>query len=227
MTTDYNDIRALLGLTFEIEGLLMLTERRAEMTPAEVSQMLIDKCARLMDGVNSLTAAAEAAVASAAPEDPVAPAMVSQAECAEEDNAGVDNEIAEAVVYEETADADIEPQPEDEIIMEVVEEEEPVPAPVAETEPTPVVEHEPIVAPIAPAPAPVKQAKTITLTLNDRFRFRRTLFGGSDAMMNETVTALSAITNPDDITDFITNDLCWNMDDPEVADFLAIVEAAR
>ena len=224
MTTDNNDIRALLGLTFEIEGLLMLTERRAEMTPAEVSQMLIDKVARLMDGVRSLTASSSESSASPIPaEEPVVSAHVAQVETAEEEIRAEDNEIAEAAVFEETSDADIDLQPEEEIaeeeIAEVVEEVPSaisVQAPVSE--PAPSSEQ---------AATPAKAAKTITLTLNDRFRFRRTLFGGSDAMMNETVSALSAITNPADITDFITNDLCWNIDDPAVADFLAIVEAAR
>lgn len=222
MTTDNTDIRALLGLTFEIEGLLMLTERRAEMTPAEVSQMLIDKCARLMDGVASLTASADSAQSSIPADEPVVTAPVAEPETVEEEIRTEENDgIADAAAYEEVADADIEPQPEEEIIAEAVEEV-PVQAPVS----SPVT---PIAVPSAPEQpaAPAKPAKTISLTLNDRFRFRRTLFGGSDAMMNEMVTALSAITNPDDIADFITNDLCWSIDDPEVADFLAIVEAAR
>lgn len=219
MTTDNTDIRALLGLTFEIEGLLMLTERRAEMTPAEVSQMLIDKCARLMDGVASLTASADSAPSSIPADEAVVTAVptAEQQPVEEEIRIEENDGIADAAAYEEVADADIEPQPEEEIASETVEEV-PVPTPVQ----APAVSS----APEQPA-APAKPAKTITLTLNDRFRFRRTLFGGSDAMMNETVTALGAITNPDDIADFITNDLCWSIDDPEVADFLAIVEAAR
>lgn len=222
MTTDNTDIRALLGLTFEIEGLLMLTDRRAEMTPAEVSQMLIDKCARLMDGVASLTASAASAPSSIPADEPVVTAPIAEPETVEEEIRTEENDgIADAAAYEEVADADIEPQPEEEIAAEAVEEV-PVQAPVS----SPVTPTAVPSAPEQPA-APAKPAKTITLTLNDRFRFRRTLFGGSDAMMNETVTALSAITNPDDIADFITNDLCWSIDDPEVADFLAIVEAAR
>lgn len=223
MTTDNNDIRALLGLTFEIEGLLMLTERRAEMTPAEVSQMLIDKCARLMDGISSLTAPSESSASSVPAEEPVVPAQVAQAETVEDEIRTEDNEIAEAAVFEETSDADMTPQTEDEIAEEeITETVEEVSAAISAPAPAPAA------ASYSEQPAaPAKPSKTISLTLNDRFRFRRTLFGGSDAMMNETVAALSAITNPADITDFITNDLCWNIDDPEVADFLAIVEAAR
>lgn len=223
MTTDNNDIRALLGLTFEIEGLLMLTERRAEMTPAEVSQMLIDKCARLMDGISSLTASSESSASPIPAEEPVVPAHVVQVETVEEEIKTEDDEIAEAAVFEETSDADMTPQTEEEIAAEEMTEIlEEVPAALSVKASAPVA-----VPSSEQTSAPAKPSKTITLTLNDRFRFRRTLFGGSDAMMNETVAALSAITNPADITDFITNDLCWNIDDPEVADFLAIVEAAR
>lgn len=219
MTTDNTDIRALLGLTFEIEGLLMLTERRAEMTPAEVSQMLIDKCARLMDGVASLTSSADSAPSSIPADEAVVTAVPTPEQQTVEEEIRIEENdgIADAAAYEEVADADIEPQPKEEIASEAVEEV-PVPTPV-QAPAVPTAPEQPV--------APAKPAKTITLTLNDRFRFRRTLFGGSDAMMNETVTALGAITNPDDIADFITNDLCWSIDDPEVADFLAIVEAAR
>ena len=33
--------------------------------------------------------------------------------------------------------------------------------------------------------------------------------------------------NADDLNDFITNDLCWNPEDQEVADFMAVVAASR
>lgn len=207
MTNSPEDIRSLLGLAFEIEGLLMLAERRDEMTPAEVYGMLQDKCTTLLDGVAALNNSKPAIEAEAEPEpDPVAPSAVEPEAHEEEENEA----IAEAVSYEETEDAEpcspeSEPHP------------EPEPEPVAET----VNESRP--EPVAASAAP----KAITLTLNDKFRFRRSLFGGSDARMSETLAILGSISDPDDLTDFITNDLCWNPEDQEVADFMAVVAASR
>ena len=39
--------------------------------------------------------------------------------------------------------------------------------------------------------------------------------------------ATSVNINADDLNDFITNDLCWNPEDQEVADFMAVVAASR
>ena len=57
-TTTHDEIKSLLGLTFEIEGLLMLAQRRDDMTPAEIYDMLQDKCAALLDGISAITGAA-------------------------------------------------------------------------------------------------------------------------------------------------------------------------
>ena len=71
-----------------------------------------------------------------------------------------------------------------------------------------------------------QQAKELrkALSLNDRFRFRRELFGNSDIRMNETLALIDAMQSYDEAEDYILNDLHWDMDNPEVAEFMKIVQ---
>ncbi len=103
-----------------------------------------------------------------------------------EAGAEIDSEIVDNAQYEEAADADVaqsmpipEPQP----------EPEPEPQPEIQPQPAPVPEPEPEPAP-APAAAKAANPRPITLTLNDKFRFRRSLFGGSDTQMADTLAIL-------------------------------------
>ena len=71
-----------------------------------------------------------------------------------------------------------------------------------------------------------QQAKELrkALSLNDRFRFRRELFGNSDIRMNETLALIDAMHSYDEAEDYILNDLNWDLDNPEVAEFMKIVQ---
>ncbi len=62
-------------------------------------------------------------------------------------------------------------------------------------------------------------------TLNDRFRFRRELFGGDDADFSETLKLLADMESYSEACDYLYNDMMWNRTDPNVADFMAIVAA--
>ena len=68
-----------------------------------------------------------------------------------------------------------------------------------------------------------RSASAIVFTLNDRFRFRRELFGNSEGEMAETVNLLSAMASMSEVEDYLFNDLEWDADNQEVQDFLAIV----
>lgn len=71
-----------------------------------------------------------------------------------------------------------------------------------------------------------QQAKELrkALSLNDRFRFRRELFGNSDIRMNETLALIDAMNSYDEAEDYILNDLNWDIENPEVAEFMKIVQ---
>ncbi len=61
-------------------------------------------------------------------------------------------------------------------------------------------------------------------SLNDRFRFRRELFSNSDVVMNETLSLIDTMGSFDEAEDFFYNNLDWDYDSPEVADFMLIIK---
>lgn len=61
-------------------------------------------------------------------------------------------------------------------------------------------------------------------TLNDRFRFRRELFGNHDVEFNDTLNLVEAMHSFDEAEDYFYNDLQWDKDSPEVIDFMKIIE---
>lgn len=60
-------------------------------------------------------------------------------------------------------------------------------------------------------------------TLNDKFRYRRELFGSNDAMFANALNTLSAMKSLDEALDFLYKDLNWDPDDDNVKDFVATV----
>lgn len=60
-------------------------------------------------------------------------------------------------------------------------------------------------------------------TLNDRFRFRRELFGGNDADFTETLTLLADMDSYDEAAGYLCDDMMWDPENPEVSAFLEIL----
>ena len=60
-------------------------------------------------------------------------------------------------------------------------------------------------------------------TLNDKFRYRRELFGSNDALFADTLDALSAMTSLDEALDYLYNNLGWEPENDDVKDFVATV----
>ena len=60
-------------------------------------------------------------------------------------------------------------------------------------------------------------------TLNDKFRYRRELFGSNDALFADTLNALSAMHNLDEALDYLYNDMGWDPENDNVKDFVATV----
>lgn len=133
---------------------------------------------------------------------------------ADEADADADaEEEAAAVQYEQAEDACMTCQPE--------------PAPVAT--PQPADKPEPIEK---PAPMPVAEPKRaevkeqgFVFTLNDKFRFRRELFGGSDADFADALQVAEAMTSREEVEDYFFNDLCWNPANEDVMAFMDIITA--
>ena len=62
------------------------------------------------------------------------------------------------------------------------------------------------------------------LSLNDRFRFRRELFGGNDEKMNKAIADLNDISSYEESVTYLNDELKWNVEDEAVADFLKLLE---
>lgn len=60
-------------------------------------------------------------------------------------------------------------------------------------------------------------------SLNDRFRFRRELFGNSDTEFADALNMLEAMGNLAEANDYFYGDLQWDPENPEVIDFMQIV----
>lgn len=61
-------------------------------------------------------------------------------------------------------------------------------------------------------------------SLNDRFRFRRELFGGDESKMNKALTDLNNVQTLEDSVKYLINVLNWNVEDEAVADFIKLLE---
>lgn len=61
-------------------------------------------------------------------------------------------------------------------------------------------------------------------SLNDRFRFRRELFGGDEERMNKAISDLNEIHTYEDSVAYLNNELKWNIEDQAVADFMSLLE---
>ena len=161
--------------------------------------------------------------------EPVAEQPV--AEPAIESEPMVEQPVAEPIVVEP------EPVAEQPVAEPAVELEPVAEQPVAESvaEPEPVAEVEPE---LESEPDPDDQPLTLdealqrdmtkdlrqAFSLNDRYRYRRELFGNSDSVMNETLNLIEAMHSFDEAEDYFYNDLQWEHDSPEVADFMVIIK---
>lgn len=61
-------------------------------------------------------------------------------------------------------------------------------------------------------------------TINDRFRFRRSLFEGSNPKFLESLAVIESLDSQEQAADYMTDDLGWDMDNPEVGLFCRIVD---
>lgn len=241
-----NSLETLLKQVLELEGLLLIAEKRGNDVPNLVIDMIKQKAAAIgeMAGVAaSYNKQGIDALPDDEPDDDITVEFVDDEETASAD---------EPVEAESSAPVAAEPEPVVAPEPSVVQPEPaPEPTPVSEPEPTPVDEPEPVEAPtLAPEevepeaeaeefePDPDDQPLTLdealhrdmtkdlrqAFSLNDRYRYRRELFGNSDSVMNETLNLIEAMHSFDEAEDYFYNDLQWEHDSPEVADFMVIIK---
>lgn len=60
--------------------------------------------------------------------------------------------------------------------------------------------------------------------LNDRFRFKRELFGNSDAEFSQAMNMVAAMEDYEEAEEYFLGELGWDAENQEVIDFLAIIK---
>ena len=233
-----------------MEGLILVAQRRGEETPLAVHQLISEKAAQIGAFAAAEKPADEPAKQNAIdalpddePDDDITLEFVDEdADTADEDADAAD-----------TAAADEEPQPEPEVtvvvddepevVVEVVPEPESIEeettaqeAADAESEPEIAADAEPVTADdfttVDDEPVRLDEALQRNMvkdlhhafSLNDRFRYRRELFGNSDQVMEETLNHIESMATFDEAENYFYNDLEWEYDSPEVADFMVIIK---
>lgn len=202
---DQTTCERLLNLTFEIEGLVMLLRERADCAPDEVLPLLRDKVAELNRLAGNDTDSERQARPATEPDpQPEAEEETEEAQSEAIAEATAPEEAEEAAVvasveYEESNDADINLQPS---LFDTPESVERIDARLAR-----------------------ESARDIhrALTINDRFRFKRELFGNSDAQLNDALDVIAAMNSYDEAEDYFYNDLVWDKDSEDVKDFMSVV----
>lgn len=72
-------------------------------------------------------------------------------------------------------------------------------------------------------PIPTRRPVSSVFNLNDKFRFRRELFGNSDAQYVECLDLLSAMSNLDEAKDYLYEDLKWDQSNEDVKAFVELL----
>lgn len=215
-----NDMKGLLNLAYEIEGLLMLRIERGEEASQEMKNLLVGKAGQLLAGLtaeevsavpetadDSAEAVAEAEVSAGveacaenAVEPPVSVTVAEEAAAdVADDTAGDDEAVAENALEEERGDADMPVTVNDTLSAD-----------------SQLTLDEKLARQRA---ADISKA----FTLNDRFRFRRELFRNSDEEFKETVDVIGSMSSMEEAEEYFFNDLCWDETSPVVKEFMAIV----
>lgn len=120
-------------------------------------------------------------------------------------------------------------------IEEKEQQEEYEPATIDDKEETATEETYPLPAPdnINDTPAAVTVDEALqrnmsrdlkkAFTINDRFRYRRELFGNSDIEMNDALNLVEAMQSYAEAEEYFYDMLNWDKQSPEVTDFMAII----
>ena len=243
-------IKDIISKTYELEGLLLLAKSRTETGLEEPLRRLIvakkNEVANMIDDAFGETA--DCSIFEPEPQ-PVEPPADEPIEEIVSDDEPV-NELFDDSLGMEPAD---EPEPYTEPVAEPLAEPEPIAEPVIEPEPIeePVDEPEPDDAPLDEEYDDEEddddddellddEEEGLTLdealqrsmsrdlrrafSLNDRFRYRRELFGNSDVEMNDTLNLVETMHSYSEAEEFFYGDLEWDRESPEVKDFMTIIK---
>ena len=207
-------LNSLLDSIYELEGLVHLALSRDD-SPEALPGLIVRKgkeLAKLSEAV----------------------ALEEEETAAEEPLTEDESEEIDTFEQEVEAEADVDPEAEPEVEVELVYDDEPADDEPADEEPEdyfepePEPEYEPEVEE-KPKPEPKQQGGfeprgRLVFSINDRYRFKRELFSGSDADFNNTLALVASMDNYDEAEDYFLGDLQWDPTSQDVTDFLEILK---
>lgn len=238
------DFKTAKNLAIEIEALVSLAAEEGSDT--EKCSEIINIISLRLNDLKSLLAIGDEAVHDAAAnqeqaeeiiDDMTENAVSESAEFIEAENLEAESQaedpaqIAPDVIPDEVPEADVDTDSCD----------EPKPLENPSNDPVGTIMVEPVVIP--PSPAPVAQnvesapafdlnesvfrrnARDLSkaFTLNDKFRFRRELFGNSNGEFNRAVELVEVMRTPEEAEEYFYEDMGWDSTNPDVKDFMRIV----
>ncbi len=214
------NIEELITINYELEGLLYLALHRGDDTPTKVWDLIREKIESLKSGIITDNCNADAA------EECSTPVVV-------------DEIITEEVIPEKTTEETVI---EDTVTEEVTDDEstdepEEMPIVVKASSSNVATQDElsdetkrPVTEPTAELRLDEKLARQNSVnlrkafSLNDRFRFKRELFGNSDERMNEALDRVEAMHSVEEAHNYFYDTLHLDKKSPDVIDFMEIVE---
>lgn len=194
-------IQDIIDNIYELEGLMREIDVRADDAPRDLYECARVKAEAILAQVSTLNTNVE----------PVTESEVLTTE-----------DLASSSDTPEVLDEEIPSIPQPEVIEETI-----VTDPIEEqTIDVPV--HDPLFdTPVNEVEMPARQINRPPLrsmfTINDLFKFRRELFGNSEADFNEVLSLVSGMSSYSEAEDYFYGYLCWPADSEPVTEFMGII----
>ena len=236
------DIRKLLAAAYELEGLLLLAEQRGKETPLSLVETIKEKISDIAL-MASPTISQETVQTKPETESDKAEQESAEYEVAEAPNTSESEAPEEVEFYapDNTYTADTSHEE-----PEVFEEAEEPAGDIADNETysleetaIPEAEDKASKDEVAEDKQSNDDDKSLTMdevfirnkskdlrnafSINDKFRFRRELFGNNATEMNDAINLVDAMKSYAEAEDYFYNDLGWNPEAEEVNEFMTII----
>ena len=230
-------LNSLLDSIYELEGLVHLALNRDD-SPAALPELIVRKGRELSSLAEALTRDEDEGKPEMMPETDVtvsAPQEIPEAQpdhtamgIHKPDPAEVVETVVPAAVVSDVAEVSGHaPEVASHAAPAAVVDPSPAPAVIPSESHVALVEER--VHIVDPAPGAGRQVSTeprgrLVFSINDRYRFKRELFDGSDAGFNNTLALVASMENYDEAEDYFLGELQWDQKKPEVIDFLEILK---
>lgn len=229
-------LNSLLDSIYELEGLVHLALNRDD-SPAALPELIVRKGRELSSLAEALTRdedegkpemMTEADVSVSAPQEiPEAQPDYTAMSIHKPDPAEVSETVVAAAVVSEEEVSGPSPVVASDVARAAVVDPSPAPAVIPSASHVAVAEER--VHMVDPAAGAGRHVSTeprgrLVFSINDRYRFKRELFDGSDAGFNNTLALVASMENYDEAEDYFLGELQWDQKKPEVIDFLEILK---